>query len=114
MNSVLYKQGLYEKLEITQDIPVPKYKAYEYNVKNFIDISYKDKIPLFFIENTYKQIKLIDNYLFIDNLKIDISLLKIKDVLQKLEQENIKALPLTDSQSFLTLPAIFMSLVVSI
>lgn len=109
MSKYLYKEGLYEKYDISSDIPVGKYKSYIYTEKDKIDLKYKEKIPLFYINNTEKNISYSKGILKINNFKIDVSLLKIKELFNILKNEGIDVQLLKDFPEVLSLPSYFLS-----
>lgn len=109
MSKYLYKEGLYEKYDITSDIPVGKYKSYVYTEKDKIDLKYKEKIPLFYINNTDKNISYSKGILKINNIKSDVSLLKLKEIFNILKEENIDVQLLKDFPETLSLPSYFLS-----
>lgn len=109
MSEHIYKKGLYEKPTLDVDIPASRYKNYEYTKKDFIDSSYKDKIPFLFIESTLKKIKLENGVLTIDHVKNDISKLSIKEVLDTFNNEGVTVQILDGSDIFTVLPSIFLS-----
>lgn len=109
MSKYLFKEGLYEKFDIASDIPVGKYKSYVYTEKDKIDLKYKEKIPLFYINNTDKNISYNKGILKINNLKTDVSLLKIKELFDLLKEENIDVQLLKDFPEILSLPSYFLS-----
>ena len=102
------KLGFHEKSEVLEDIPVPKYKSYEYTEKDFIDKNYYKKIPVIYIE-TDKTIKYSNGILEIDRKKIDVSLMDLKDFMLILEEEGIDV-RLVEGESFLlTIPTTLLS-----
>lgn len=109
MQGYVYKEGLYEKFNIETDIPSARFKNYEYTKKDFIDTSYKDKIPLLFVDYNTKKIKLENGVLFINDLKYNITNYKIKDVIDIFNRENIQVQVLENSDVFTILPSIFLS-----
>lgn len=108
MSKVIYKEGLYERLTINEDIPVPKYKNYEYTEKNKIDITYEQKIPLLFIE-TNKKIKYQHGILNIDNLKYDVSTYKLQEFYDLMLSNGINIQIVDNFTDCLLLPTHFLS-----
>ena len=109
MSEYIYKKGLYERLNLDVDIPAPRFKNYEYTKKDFIDTSYKDKIPFLFVDSTVKKIKLENGVLSFNTTKYDISKLTIREVLNIFEKEEVVVNILEDSDILTLLPSVFLS-----
>lgn len=109
MSEYVYKKGLYEKITLDADIPASRFKNYEYTKKDFIDTTYKDKIPLLFVDSTTKKIKLENGVLSFDNINYNISNLKIKEVLSIFEKENVTIKLLSGNDIVILLPSLFLS-----
>lgn len=110
MSSFIYKEGLYEKISLENDIPTPRYKNYEYTKKDFIDTSYKNKIPFLFINNSNKKkIKLEYGVLTVNNIRYNIANTKVSEVIDILNKENINVQVLENSEIITTLPSILLS-----
>lgn len=106
--TIIKKIGLYEKTTITKDIPVPKYKNYDYTEKTKEDITYNSKIPLFHI-STNQDIRLSNGILHINNKPYDISFLLVSEVVDILLENNIVATLIQDFNIFSQLPSSFLS-----
>lgn len=108
MSKLVYKEGLYERLTINEDIPIPKYKNYVYTEKNKIDITYESKIPLLFIE-TNKKIKYKHGVLSIDNIKYDTSTYTLQNFYDFLLSNEINVQIVDNFTDCLLLPSHFLS-----
>lgn len=106
--TLIKKIGLYEKTKIVKDIPVPKYKNYDYTEKTKTDISYKNKIPLFHIQ-TNQDIRYNNGILTVNNISFDLSFLSLQEVVELLVENNVLATFIQDFEIFSHLPSSFIS-----
>lgn len=106
--SIVYKEGLYERVGIPSDIPVPKYRPESYNQKNFIEETADTRVPVFSVEYTNKSISLKNQILRIDDKEYDIHHLQVKDVMYILEDHGVSVSLITEFELFQELPAFLL------
>lgn len=103
-----YSKGLYNNFVIKNDIPIAKYKPYNYTNKDFNNLNFKNKIPLIFLQ-TNLNIKKINSTLFVANDTLDVTNILIKDVMDFLIEKNIDVKLLAGYEQIAYCPALLLS-----